>query len=129
MANTTTALTNINFMSESIYNAQGSLSDDELYAVSIGSVLTTNSINKSANGYVKLGNGIIIQWGYSSVDGGQITLPAPFTNTNYRICATYMKGSGNLGDGYGHIVTYPTSTTAFYANTEAGTYQWIAVGY
>jgi hypothetical protein len=40
-----------------------------------------------------------------------------------------MKASGNLGSGYGHIVTYPTYTTSFYANTEAGMYQWIAIGY
>lgn len=96
---------------------------------SVGSIVTTEGINKAANGYVKLGNGLIIQWGYSDIDGAQVTLPTPFSNTNYRICATYMKASGNLGSGYGHVITYPTYTTSFYANTEAGMYQWIAIGY
>ena len=123
------SLKNINFMSQNRFNSSDNLSEEELYAVNIGSVLTTNSINKTANGYVKLGNGIIIQWGYSNVDGGQITLPTPFTNTNYRICATYMKSGGSINNDYGHICTYPSSTTSFYANTEAGVYQWIAIGY
>lgn len=94
-----------------------------------GSIVTTTGISKTPNGFVKFGNGLIIQWGYSKVDGSQVTLPTPFTTTNYRICATYMKASGSLGSGYGHVVTYPTSTTSFYANTEAGEYQWIAIGY
>ena len=29
----------------------------------VGSVITTDAISKASNGYVKLGNGIIIQWG------------------------------------------------------------------
>ncbi|MBQ8677255.1 MAG: hypothetical protein IJ529_02155 [Alphaproteobacteria bacterium] len=95
----------------------------------VNSVVTTINKSKSENGYFKLGNGLIIQWGHSSIDGNQVTLPTPFSNTNYRICATYMKASGNLGSGYGHVVTYPTYTTSFYANTEAGEYQWIAIGY
>lgn len=92
-------------------------------------VVTTTGISKSGNGFVKLGNGIIIQWGYSTVDGSQVTLPTPFTSTNYRICATYIRASGSAGSGVGHVVTYPTNSTSFYANTEGGEYQWIAIGY
>lgn len=93
-----------------------------------GSVTAMSSQSLSANGYVKYNNGLIIQWGYSSVDNDQVTLPTPFSNTNYRVCATYMNTS-SIGSSYGHVVTYPTSTTSFYANTEAGIYQWIAIGY
>lgn len=93
-----------------------------------GSVTAMSSQSLSSNGYVKYNNGLIIQWGYSSVDNDQVTLPTPFSNTNYRVCATYMNTS-SIGSSYGHVVTYPTSTTSFYANTEAGTYQWIAIGY
>lgn len=92
-------------------------------------VVTTTGISKSGNGFVKLGNGIIIQWGFSTIDGSQVTLPTPFTSRNYRICATYMRASGSAGSGVGHVVTYPTNSTSFYANTEGGEYQWIAIGY
>lgn len=79
------SLKNINFMSQNRFNSLDNLSEEELYAVNIGSVLTTNSINKSANGYVKLGNGIIIQWGeYAISTGGTstITFPIPFSSSN-----------------------------------------------
>lgn len=53
------------------------------------SIVTTKAINKSANGYVKLGNGIIIQWMLTpniTRSGTVITFPTPFTTTNYAIC-------------------------------------------
>lgn len=56
----------------------------------IGSVVITTGINKAQNGYVKLGNGIIIQWGKTPNIGNTnttCTLPTPFTTTNYSVTA------------------------------------------
>ena len=56
----------------------------------IGSIVTTTGINKSENGYVKLGNGIIIQWGKTPNIGNTnttCTLPTPFATTNYSVTA------------------------------------------
>ena len=55
-----------------------------------GSILTTVNKSKSQNGYFKLGNGLIIQWGKTpniSNSGTVCTLPTPFTTTNYSVTA------------------------------------------
>ena len=56
----------------------------------IGSIVTTTGINKAENGYVKLGNGLIVQWGKTpniGNSGTTCTLPTPFTTTNYSVTA------------------------------------------
>jgi hypothetical protein len=58
-------------------------------SAAINSIVTTKAISKSANGYVKLGNGLIIQWMLTSNitrSGTVITFPTPFTTENYAIC-------------------------------------------
>ena len=55
-----------------------------------GSILTTVNKSKSQNGYFKLGNGLIIQWGKTpniSNSGTVCTLPTPFTTANYSVTA------------------------------------------
>ena len=94
----------------------------------VGSIVTTTGINKNQNGYVKLGNGIIIQWGWHSGSGSSLTFPTPFTSTNYSVTANYRKQSSS-GSGIGHVNFYPTSTTSCYFNSQGGDFQWIAIGY
>ena len=36
-------------------------------------------------GYIKLGNGLIVQWGYSGQDVPEAIFPIPFSNANYKI--------------------------------------------
>lgn len=55
-----------------------------------GSIVTTISKSKATNGYFKLGNGLIIQWGKTpniGNSGTTCTLPTPFTTTNYSVTA------------------------------------------
>jgi hypothetical protein len=93
------------------------------------SIVTNEShISNSAGEAWVLGNGLTIQKGVSSVDNNQVTLPTPFKSTNYVVCATYHK-IGSHGSGIGHVCTYNNYTNSFYANTEGGEYQWIAIGY
>ncbi len=62
------------------------------------SIVTTLGINKASNGYVKLGNGIILQWGVTSAPANStsvtVTLPTSFSNTNYKVVANANAGSG-----------------------------------
>lgn len=90
--------------------------------------VNTVSKSKSANGFFKLGNGLIIQWSWHSGSGSTLTFPTPFTSTNYSVTANYRKQSSS-GSGIGHVNFYPTSTTSCYFNSQGGDFQWIAIGY
>ena len=104
----------------------------------VKSVLSTSGsglaeILKAENGYCKFSNGLIIQWGtVRSVSARtSITLPTPFTNTNYSVTIT------SIGDSsvYQRLVSAntPKTTTVFetYVAGSAGSmdFSWIAIGY
>ncbi|MBR2136685.1 MAG: hypothetical protein IJ852_01840, partial [Alphaproteobacteria bacterium] len=100
------------------------------------SVVTTTGISKSENGFVKLGNGIIIQWGrypsYVNPDPQSVTFPTPFTSANYKAVCTYFRTGGDVDSGKDHINVDTQSTTGFTFRmsdtTEYGV-NWIAIGY
>ena len=85
--------------------------------------VSTVSINKNQSGYVKLGNGIIIQYGTSTSSGSQtITFPTSFTSTNYRI-------TGNsYGTSYCVVNNSSKTTTSVIVGNNVG-FDWIAIGY
>lgn len=91
----------------------------------------TTGQSLAQNGYVKFGNGLIIQWGTVRTTGYQqtVTLPTAFTNTNYAVNVTMV----NTGDaGYQTYVGQKISTTAFTINRHGGgatDNTWIAIGY
>lgn len=94
------------------------------------SVVVTNSISKDSKGYVKMGNGIIIQWGTESAGSTvTVTLPIAFSNTNFKVIATSLATSGSLG-ALG-INTKTTTGFNIYASGGASSVnsQWIAIGY
>ena len=66
-----------------------------------GSIVTTTGINKSPNGYVKFGNGLIIQWLYFAVSNNYVTVtfPTSFSNTNYAIVQTPISNNGTFPGG------------------------------
>lgn len=83
------------------------------------------------NGYTKLPNKIIIQWGAIQVTGGvngvEVILPISFT-TNYRIVAAPV----DLALGQTPITTWITgkSNTQFWIRATSNcSVQWIAIGY
>lgn len=106
------SLKNINFMGQNRFNSLDNLSEEELYAVNIGSVLTTNVVKKSETGFLKLGNGIIIQWGVSAIPAGgsaTITFPFPFSVENsYTISTGYFSPGGSRDNPI--IITARTAT-------------------
>lgn len=55
-------------------------------------------VNSSANGYVKFGNGIIINWGTISLANERTrwaTFAKPFTTTNYRVVSQKTSADHN----------------------------------
>lgn len=95
------------------------------------SIVTTVNKSKGSNGYFKLGNGLIIQWGRQGGSGTSrnVTLPTAFTSTNYKAVVSPFNGS-------------PSSTTwSIYNQTTTGfdihvsgsgsgmDANWIAIGY
>lgn len=92
-----------------------------------GSILTTVNKFKGLNGYFKLGNGLIIQWGYdeSTSSGRTITFPTPFISA-YGLSIVKCGQSGVHGD-YTCVVGSETLTNfKVFVNTPI---RWIAIGY
>jgi hypothetical protein len=96
----------------------------------LGSVVTTTGISKSQNGYVKLGNGIILQWRFNSLssDGTTITFPTSFTSTNYgiAICGHYSAKYNDFGCRLGSMTS---SNFKAYRTTALNGMRWVAMGY
>lgn len=92
-----------------------------------GSIVTTVSKNKAQNGYYKLGNGLIIQWGFLSQvsSAGSILFPTAFSSaTSYSITSGLASSSASI------YFSNASSTGINY--TISGTkkdYYWVAVGY
>lgn len=96
----------------------------------VGTAIATAAISKSANGYLKMGNGIIIQWGASlttNTTNPKITFPIAFSTTNYFAMA-YGRGAKNWDHTWG-FKNNPTKTTCNFYIDSGDAYQWIAIGY
>lgn len=102
-----------------------------------GSSKLSSTQSKSANGYVKFSNGIIIQWGNVSGMGNgtekTVTLPTAFTSSNFSVggSADYYQGAGDKGSTWR---THSYSTTSFkiqskFEQNGGHIIWWIAVGY
>ena len=102
----------------------------------------TGTISKASNGYCKLSNGLIIQWGKNTVaNGGTVTLPTAFSDTNYTVCVTKnVTGTANVQNGtgarpvVGGVVSSATQFKVYNIwtttdQTYSATVSWIAVGY
>lgn len=102
-----------------------------------GDVVTTEGINKSPNGYVKLGNGLIIQWGFVNIGSynatGTTTFLTSFSSADsYSLAACGHRYGGN---GQGELSISNKSNTGFSWRSTAGTnyyndtQYWLAIGY
>jgi hypothetical protein len=94
------------------------------------SILTTTGISKAANGYVKLGNGIIIQWGSlttSTNTSYTITLPVAFSNTSYKVFLSQIHTGSNFYANYN--VYSIDSSSSFKIIGQSETTQWLTIGY
>ena len=96
-------------------------------SATINTVITTTGISKAGNGYVKMGNGIVIQWGHANNISGNttITLPTAFSSNNYSVTL----GLNESVDSYASSIVSKTNTNFVYrANSNRKSY-WIAIGY
>lgn len=112
----------------------GGSSLDRLYAGASdanNTVITTVNKSKSSNGYLQLGNGIIIQWGFYENTGSQanktLNLNKAFSNTNYKITMTQKYDSSSTYDANAYIKAKTTTTVTF--RCPSGGVEWIAIGY
>lgn len=89
------------------------------------------TVKKSANGYIKFNNGIIMQWGNVAGFSGEktITLPVAFSTKNYSVVAGVHQVKGDYTANW---ATYTYTTTTFILQNQssgAKPYTWLAIGY
>lgn len=92
------------------------------------SIVTTSGILKASNGYVKFGNGLIIQWGTAST-GGTVTLPTSFTSSNYSVVLTRVNTDTKYHGGSYVKTLSPTNFTFSGADANSKPHTWLAIGY
>lgn len=133
---------NVEVMLRSTYGSTKRISiysDGSTYApasANINSIITTTGISKASNGYIKLGNGIITQWGTCSVPANatsvSVTLPTSFSSDQYGVTAIHQ-GSG-AGQTLGLVQVNNITASSFTLNhmseyTNTLIRRWIAIGY
>lgn len=95
------------------------------------SIVTTTGISKNSNGYLKLGNGIILQWGDVSEYPADVTFPTAFSNAK---CSIQITKDLNTAVGNYQLMTATKITkTGFYMSQGGTNYKsgarWFAIGY
>lgn len=100
---------------------------------SIGSFVTTAGKQKNTDGFFKLGNGLIIQWGRTTDTSSQtksIVFPTEFSSTNYIFVSNPNDtSSGYSYDGITGISNRQTTGCEVYSYYAGRTYDWLAIGY
>jgi hypothetical protein len=97
-------------------------------------------VSKSANGYVKLPNGLIIQWGRTAAVSAEVsstqsaTFPISFPTTCLRVITGTVTGSASPSlDGWAQVVSYDKTTLKWFAQYNGGELtmycEYIAIGY
>lgn len=92
---------------------------------------TIPMINSSGNGYCKMGDGLLIQWGTQATSGltNNVSLPQAFKDTSYTVIVTPIANSNSVGN-----ITYTgnSSTTNFTVgvnnNAVVSSFRWLAIG-
>jgi hypothetical protein len=94
----------------------------------VGTAVATAAISKAGNGYVKFGNGIMIQWGTGSMKNANttITFPTAFGSTA-RVSLTKVTNSDSRTEDW--WVKSVTKTNFVVRSSETDGLHYIAVGY
>jgi hypothetical protein len=107
----------------------------------VGTAIATAAISKAGNGYVKFGNGIIIQWGRITMKHRTvmtITFPTSFASTNYSVCLTgerYTSTDKDKTDDLCFTYNAISKTAVGIYTYDAGDnsytayVRWVAIGY
>lgn len=104
------------------------------------SIVTTTGLSKTTDGYVKFGNGIILQWGDVSHNydaRATVNLEYPFSNTNYKVFLTNYKADASTNEISLTYTVYEKTSTyfSFYAarvenkGSNPQTANYFAIGY
>lgn len=99
------------------------------------SIVTQRSMSLATNGYLKFGNGVIMQWGSVSVTATgnkTFTYSTSFTGpTTYCITKNYLSsGSGSLADREQSFWSRSgTGATTYQNKDDSATFSWMAIGY
>lgn len=89
------------------------------------SVVVTAAKSKASNGYFKLGNGMIAQWGYVG-SSGTVSFPTPFSTTNFGVVFTRTSANGTNDND---AISSKTATSFNVTIYQGGGGHWIAIGY
>ena len=85
----------------------------------------------SANGYSRLTNGVVIQWGYCGANNGgstRATFPITFSSV-FAICDTQYAGADiGVYDSNCYILSKDTSGFTFRTDNSNAKIHWIAIG-
>ena len=93
------------------------------------SLVTTTGIDKSQNGCVELGNGIIIQWGKYTGSSGTVTFKTPFSSgTSYGVSTGYVD-SARTDYSYGIVNSLTSTGFKIITYGSSSICMWIAIGY
>lgn len=130
--NTAGSTTNNTIVVRSYSN--GTVSTSAPASANINSIVTTTGLSKATDGYVKLGNGIIIQWGVhttTSTGASTITFPTAFTAVSYSIVMTRVSGTSTTNESGSYYFRGRTTTSVavYKTNNNTQSMMWIAVGY
>lgn len=99
--------------------------------------LNLPGISKTSNGYTKLPNGMILQWGASASIGGNssvsVTFPVAFPTACLNVQCVVQNTNPN-NDSWGALVSFNASTATlargiYQGTNEAGPLYWLAIGY
>lgn len=99
------------------------------------SIVTTVSKSKGTNGYFKLGNGMIVQWGRMNTTSNPertVTFPIPFSSaSSYTIVKNYQSDSD--GETFDREMSFYSMTTTsaktYSPQQDTNQFSWIAIGY
>jgi len=93
---------------------------------------TTSAVS---NGYVTLPNGLMVQWGSTTVSGNQTnkatSFPTSFPTACFQVIATSVVSSASEGDNWGLGSTSPTTSTYYLTNGNGNSrlFRFIAIGH
>ena len=93
------------------------------------SALQDTAHSFAANGYQKLSNGLIIQWGQTTSGTSNATFPIAFPNACLQATTSIGSNSGDIGTGKITIVTLSTTGFTMYASQTNIWNRYIAIGY
>ena len=101
----------------------------------LGSIVTTEAINTSQTGSCKLGNGIILNWGTTSVNAKSnvwINFNHPFSGDEtygFAIIGGYASVSNDGQNAFRLNGHQKTGTLLYFNGTATNPAKWIAIGY